>query len=113
MIHKQIEKIFPYIEENFITYPLWEEGNFTPFVNFWQSVENLEELENLQKKLREFHKKNEYEIYCDGPSSPMSKIYSFSMCPEYIELEDGGYEYAKRDWNIEEMIHLINEFIKK
>ena len=32
MIHKKIEKLIPSLNENFITYPFWEEGKYIPFV---------------------------------------------------------------------------------
>jgi hypothetical protein len=38
MIQKQIDKLIPYLNENFITYPLWEEGKYIPFVNACQIV---------------------------------------------------------------------------
>ena len=43
-LYKQIEKIIPYIDENFITFPLWEEGLYIPFVKFWQIFND--EIEN-------------------------------------------------------------------
>lgn len=30
-----IKNILPYMSENFITFPLWEEGNYTPVINMW------------------------------------------------------------------------------
>ena len=38
MIHKQFEKLIPYVSENFITYRLWEEGKYFPFINIWQKA---------------------------------------------------------------------------
>ena len=34
-IDKCIEDLIPYVEESFITFPLWEEGNYTPHCNFF------------------------------------------------------------------------------
>lgn len=35
MIHKKIEKLIPYISEEFITYPLLGEGKYIPFLKCW------------------------------------------------------------------------------
>lgn len=29
------EELIPFVSENFITVPLWEEGDYTPYINFW------------------------------------------------------------------------------
>ena len=34
MIHQKIEKLIPFISEEFITYPLWKEGKYIPFLKF-------------------------------------------------------------------------------
>ena len=34
-IEKLIKDIIPYVDENFITFPLWEEGDYRPVLNFW------------------------------------------------------------------------------
>ena len=31
-LHQKIEKLIPFISEEFITYPLWEEGKYIPFL---------------------------------------------------------------------------------
>ncbi len=33
---KLFEKLIPYCAENFITIPLWEEGDYRPCLNIWQ-----------------------------------------------------------------------------
>ena len=53
MIHKKIDKLIPYLSENFLTYPLWEEGNYIPFVNFWRICKTQEETQNLLKEFEE------------------------------------------------------------
>ena len=42
-----IEQIIPYVEENFITFPLWEEGNYGPQVNIWRIFNKFEELDEF------------------------------------------------------------------
>lgn len=31
----KFEDLIPFVSENFITVPLWEEGDYTPYINFW------------------------------------------------------------------------------
>ena len=41
-----IDKIIPYCSENFITIPLWEEGNYCLQLNVWQ-IFDLNKISNL------------------------------------------------------------------
>ena len=38
-LHEKIEKLIPFISEEFITYPLWEEGKYIPFLKCWQKAD--------------------------------------------------------------------------
>jgi len=38
---KLIEKLIPYVSENFITYPLFEEGDYRPTISIW-SITNIQ-----------------------------------------------------------------------
>lgn len=35
LVETKISEILPFVSENFITFPLWEEGDFGPVVNVW------------------------------------------------------------------------------
>ena len=62
MIHIQINRLIPFVKENFITYPLWEEGKYIPFVNFWQKVESKEQILSLDKKLKAVFQAKGYNV---------------------------------------------------
>lgn len=105
MIEK-INKIIPYISENFITYPLWEEGKYIPFFNFWQLCKTQDEIIALDKKLQNVFANSGYKVqYNDCNYS--ETILSYSVYPAYNELDNGGYEFVKKDWSINEMLDLI------
>ena len=38
---KGIETLIPFLEENFLTFPLWEEGNYSPQINFWMIFDDI------------------------------------------------------------------------
>jgi hypothetical protein len=110
LIHKKIEKLIPYISENFITYPLWEEGKYIPFVNFWQKVETEEEFEVLGKKIEIVFENSGYVVhYSDWNFS--DTIHNYEIYPDFEDKDDGSYEFVNKDWSIEEMIDLLSALI--
>lgn len=111
MIYKNIETILPFVGENFITFPLWEEGKYIPFVNFWQKYDNQIVYESKRKKLFKFFKKSGY-IVAENENPTNSKIFSYELYPEFKELKGGSYKYKKYDWSIEEMLEMLNDFLK-
>ena len=92
------------MSENFITFPLWEEGKYIPFVNFWQILKTPEQLKKMEKI-------EGYEIIFEKRT--MSNTYNFSIYPDFEDLDDGGYEFIKKDWSIEEMFDIIEKIINK
>ena len=111
MIHQKIEKLIPFISEEFITYPLWEEGKYIPFVNFWQKTETDSEIDNMHKRLDKVFKNTGYFInYSDNNST--NTIHSFQVTPDIKELDNGVYEFIKQDWSIEEIIELLATVLK-
>ena len=42
-----------------------------------------------------------------------TEILDFAIYPDFTETEDGGYEFVKQAWSIEEMISLIEKFLEK
>lgn len=111
MIHKQIEKLIPYVSENFITYRLWEEGKYFPFITVWQKAETKTKYKILTKKIEKIFKSSGYmyEFETKYDSSILHDIYIY---PDFNENEEGGYEYVKEDWSIEEMIELALKVVK-
>ena len=60
MIHKKIEKLIPFISEEFITYPLWEEGKYIPFIKCWQKADTKNKCTTLSNRLNKHFKKTGY-----------------------------------------------------
>ncbi len=68
---KGIESLIPYLERDFMTFPLAEEGNYSPQLNFWQIFDEKcitdESIIEIAKEL-EFPEK----FYLDFQMEPMS-----------------------------------------
>lgn len=47
-IRNRIEKLIPYQQENFMTFPLMEEGDYRPVINIWQIYKTKDEIPNLE-----------------------------------------------------------------
>ena len=98
MINEQFNKLIPYVSENFITYPLWEEGKYIPFINFWFIRDNKRK--DLNWKC---YNHNDYIVeVLDTENS----IKQYCISPKFEDI-DNGYVFNKKDWSIEEMIKII------
>ena len=113
-LHEQINQLIPYIGENVISYRLWEEGIYLPFVTFWQQY-NYEDavhyLEFLTKSFEQFG----YGVDMEEPlhmSKHKKQIYSYIVYPDFDYRDDGGYFTKREDWSIEEIFNLIIEHLK-
>jgi len=106
MLHEKIEKLIPFISENFITYPLWEEGKYIPFVNFWIKVDTEDEIQEFDFKCKEIFEDTGY-IVSYNDTNYSNTILQYSVFPNFNDLENGPYEFVKKDWSIEEMIDLL------
>jgi len=99
MINEQFDKLIPYVSENFITYPLFEEGKYIPFLNFWHIPKD----DNVvYDRLQDFDNPH-YEILVHDTE------YSIKECqiyPKFIDI-DYGYTFEKEDWSIEEMVEIV------
>lgn len=111
MIHKKIEKLIPFISEEFITYPLWEEGKYIPFLKCWQKADTENKCTHLSNRLNKHFKKSGYEILF-VPKGHRSVIHEFYIYPKYKELKNGSYKFKKTDWSIEEMLDLLAAVLK-
>jgi hypothetical protein len=46
-VQKLIEELTPFQDENFLTFPLYEEGNYKPVIKIWQILEKWSYPENF------------------------------------------------------------------
>ena len=113
-LQEKINKLLPYVSENFITYPLWEEGKYIPFINFWQICKENKEFKKLLNKTIAFNNSGHgYIIEVTDENIKSSKPFNLQIYPDFEDTEEGGYEYVKKDWSIEEMLEIITELIEK
>lgn len=111
MIQDNINKLIPFISENFITYPLWEDGKYIPFINFWQKAETISKCKKLDKCLTVLDTNTGYKIGIKEKYH-RSVIHECFIYPDFIETDEGGYEFIKKDWSIEEMLKMVDIFLK-
>lgn len=111
MIHESIEKLIPHVSEDFITYPLLEEGLYIPFVNFWQVADSDTKFQKLKDQIVKFNLEIGYTIELKkGVKNQV--IHKCFVYPTFKYKKSGGYEFIKEKWSIEEMIQLVENFIK-
>ena len=98
LIFPKVDRIIPYVNEHFITFPLAPEGKYIPHINFWQIL-------NTEKKLLHF------DIHIDEifANSGYKIVYLNNNTTNTIHYY--AYTYIKKDWSIEEMLDLIGELI--
>jgi len=94
MIQEQINKLIPYISSDFLTYPLWEEGNYTPFINFWHIGNDKKLPLNFNSDI---NLNDEYIIELE---EKRGTINNYRIFPNYEYDNSGGFDYIKKDWSI-------------
>jgi len=109
MIQEKINKLIPYISENFISYPLWEEGNYIPVISFWAILkDDLTAAVNNTDWMYEGIKNKGYELLHGNTG------YEYTISPIW-DYCDGGdsdvFKVENENWSIEEMIDIITEFL--
>lgn len=110
-LHQKIERLIPFISEEFITYPLWEEGKYIPFLKCWQKADTENKCTRLSNRLNNHFEKTGYEIsFID--KEHRSVIHEFYIYPKWKELKNGSYKFVKKDWSIEEMLDLLRSVLK-
>jgi|GEM_PF-938490 len=110
-IQHKVEKLIPFISEEFITYPLREEGRYIPFLKCWQKADTANKCTRLSNKLNKHFEKTGYEISFIGKEH-RSVIHEFYIYPKWKELKNGSYKFVKKDWSIEEMLDLLLDVLK-
>ena len=105
MIHKKIEQLIPFVDENFITFPLWEEGDYAPHVNIWLIFDSDNEADSIVKKVLGG---SVYDYYIENDG--YSNIRRISIFPaQYFDCH--GNFHVHQDSSIEEMIDLAKKII--
>ena len=97
MIQEKINKLIPFISENFITYPLWEEGKYIPFLKCWQKADTENRCTRLSNKLNKHFEKTGYKISFIGKEH-RSVIHEFYIYPKFKELKNGSYSLFNLWW---------------
>ena len=110
MLHKKIEKLIPFISENFISYPLWEEGKYIPVISFWQKAETKALCKELDNRLSKLHKGTGYCIEI-AKKEHASVIHEIQFYPKFRDLKNGSYKFSKKNWSLEEMIDMLEKFL--
>jgi hypothetical protein len=105
MIYEKLNRLIPFVEEHVISYPLWEEGKYIPFLQLWRRGETETKRKSIQSKLKKLRKFTSYEAEVRHVSMP-SGIIHYHIYPKFTESVDGGYEFMNKDWSIEEMLDL-------
>ena len=63
MNYNQVQKLIPFVDENFIIFPLAiTEGIYIPFINFWQSLSTKEDLKSFIREATAILKDTGYEL---------------------------------------------------
>lgn len=108
MLQDQITKLIPFIGSYFLEYPLWEEGNWTPAITFWQKTDDIKK---LQESLEEYFGETGY--FADALPNPDETLETVDVLlyPIWDTLKDGTIEYALEDWSIEEMVDLLGDYL--
>jgi hypothetical protein len=112
MIHKKIEQLIPYLSDNFISYPLWEEGLYIPSISIWRYFKRHEKYLEFKKGLEDIFLPNGY-IIVENEIYNNKKTYSLSIMPDWNYEDNGSYTFTNQNWSIEEIIELLISILKK
>lgn len=107
---EKIDAIIPYVCENFLTFPLWEEGKYIPHLNFWKIFGTEKEfLKFCISAKRKGEQKGYVVENIDNQYFDFLPTYNynFSLSPAYKDLKDGSYKFVNEGWSIEEMVDLV------
>lgn len=99
----KFEKLIPFIEENFITFPLWEEGIFIPCLNFWVYDDRFIELtfgDEVQFSIEGYD-------FSFGKEISFTGIVNVIITPSW-EYSNDSYKLERDNYSIDEMIDLAH-----
>lgn len=111
MNNKTITQLTPYVGDNFIEFPLWEQGHWIPQLTFWQKFENEDQaclFFNHLKKICGLAYKCEF----DRMTESTSNIFHIYIMPSYQISDTDEVKYNFMNWTIEEMVYLAIKAIK-
>lgn len=112
-LQQKIDKLLPYVSENFITYPLIEEGKYIPFINFWFICKDDTEFNKLGDKIGDSSITGGYIVDIVSENIFIGSPFNIQIYPDFEDTEEGGYEFADENWSIEQMLEIITELIEK
>jgi hypothetical protein len=103
MIYEKILNIQDIIATNFLTFDEQMIPALT-FVNPSKYDENIQEFDNIIKKLNDSRK---YEIECIDSDS-FGQKFKYEIKPKYYYLND-EVTFLSKEWSIEEMVEILIE----
>jgi len=106
-IHEQFERLIPYMDDNFIRYPLTEEGNFLPVLHIWQVVETAEAAGKLREIVDKFAVRYDIELEMQSRTTVDVSISPKTKYEESVQVP------LSAEWSIEEMVEILVQIIKE
>lgn len=105
MVQEKIDKILPYINREFITYELAEEGIYVPTLNFWVHTTDEIVLDLFLGGLESDLNKKGYELSVDKYDG--ADITPYHITPIIAYDNDGGYKIVNKGWSIENILDIV------
>lgn len=93
------KKLLPFVSENFITFPLWEEGDYRPTLNIWL---HLNELPTEIVNWEYLNIKDGFDIYCIVNFMKRESIELFDTKIESKAYYNVKFKISKQSENIED-----------
>jgi len=112
-IQERIDKLYPFVSEDFLTYKEWQDDIWCPYLTVWQFAKTEADYDNLVKRMDLVLKTNKYTANIKEEYNTLLKVYRIVMHPKFKRLKGGGAKYTKPDWSIEEMIDALLKFVNK
>ena len=114
---EKIAELIPFVSENFITFPLAEEGDYRPTINIWKISKdkldfnslpfgNINDLPFLQKK---YYVHFEFDTI-ESPNE-IFKEYNFSEIKDYKEKFIYNFSIYNKDDVLENSNYNLNEML--
>lgn len=99
--HKHLEKLIPYVTENIISYPLWEEGDYRPQLCIFLIIDDEAEMKIYRNIKSDIEARNGGYYFTKDSRYDNHNIYDIYLFPTR------GNNYC----SIEEMVTLMHELI--
>jgi hypothetical protein len=111
-----IVRLIPFMEENFITIPKFEEGDYRPYISIFRFINfgDDDEQENFYNSIEEKYQDTPYDVYMDFDdferTDETKVIFSIGFKGDVMELTDDQL------FNIDELLEetvKLNEWLSK